>query len=55
MSEWKDALCDYMINNQPDNYESLTKEEKAKVDEKLIKDFTENCDRAEAFYDMGRE
>jgi hypothetical protein len=55
MSEWKDALCDYMIDNQPENYDSLSKEEKAIIDAKLLKDFTEDCDRAEALYDMGRE
>ena len=54
MSEWKDALCDYMMDNQPENYESLSKEEKAKIDEKLLKDFTENCERAEALWDGDR-
>lgn len=54
MSEWKDALCDYMMDNQPENYDQLSKEEKAKIDAKLIQDFTENCERSEAIYDMDR-
>lgn len=54
MSAWKDALCDYMMDNQPENYDQLSREEKSKVDEQLIKDFTEGCEKAEALWDGDR-
>ena len=49
MSEWRDALIDYVDNNLPENFEELPKEEQDKIMVKLEKEFTERGEMAEYY------
>ena len=53
MSEWKDALIDYVHNNLPEDFELLPKYYQDNVLAQLEKDFVEGvCCRAESIHDM---
>ena len=53
MSDFKDALIDYVDNNLPEDFDLLPKIYQDKVLSQLEKDFVEGvCCRAEAMYEM---
>lgn len=53
MSEFKDALIDFVADNLPEDFDLLPKHYQDIILSQLEKDFTENvCCRAEAMYDM---